>query len=163
MTVTALNGEQDYRERHASLENDFCQGKLLVQPTPSTRAALGLPAIAAQAQALQVGYRTLQTASPQGTFLHFTFDQLCLAPTSVMDYLTLCEQHQNWLVEKVPPLARVSPAAQQRFINVVDILYEKQCRLILITDCGLETLVADVELDDIQRTYSRLQQLAREA
>ncbi|MCP5934227.1 cell division protein ZapE, partial [Klebsiella pneumoniae] len=74
MTVTALNGEQDYRERHASLENDFCQGKLLVQPTPSTRAALGLPAIAAQAQALQVGYRTLQTASPQGTFLHFTFD-----------------------------------------------------------------------------------------
>lgn len=163
MTVTALNGEQDYRERHASLENDFCQGKLLVQPTPSTRATLGLPDIALQAQALQVGYRTLQTASRQGAFLHFTFDQLCLAPTSVMDYLTLCEQHQNWLVEKVPPLARVSPAAQQRFINVVDILYEKQCRLILITDCGLETLVADVELDDIQRTYSRLQQLAREA
>ncbi|MGG7990961.1 cell division protein ZapE [Klebsiella aerogenes] len=163
MTVTALNGEQDYRERHASLENDFCQGKLLVQPTPSTRAALGLPDIAPQAQALQVGYRTLQTASRQDAFLHFTFDQLCLAPTSVMDYLTLCEQHQNWLVEKVPPLARVSPAAQQRFINVVDILYEKQCRLILITDCGLETLVADVELDDIQRTYSRLQQLAREA
>lgn len=129
----------------------------------SSRAALGLPAIAPQAQALQVGYRTLHTASPQGTYLHFTFEQLCLAPTSVMDYLTLCEQHQNWLVENVPPLARVSPAAQQRFINVVDILYEKQCRLILITDCGLETLVADVELDDIQRTYSRLQQLAREA
>lgn len=163
MTIAALNGEQDYREQHASQENAFCHGKLLVQPTFSTRTALGLPEIAQDAQPLTVGYRTLQTASQLGAYLHFTFEQLCQAPTSVMDYLALCEAHQNWLVEGVPPLERVSPAAQQRFINVVDVLYEKRCRLILIAECGLEKLVAGVELDDIQRTYSRLLQLERGA
>ncbi|WEF30435.1 cell division protein ZapE [Klebsiella aerogenes] len=162
MTVAALNGDQDYRERHVSRENDFCHGKLLVQPTRHLRATLDLPEVAEHPQPLTVGYRTLHTASGNGAFLHFTFDQLCQAPTSVMDYLTLCEQHRNWLVEGVPALGAVSPAAQQRFINVVDVLYEKQCRLTLIADCVLEKVVEGVALDDIQRTYSRLLQLARE-
>lgn len=47
------------------------------------------------------------------------------------------------------------------FINVIDVLYEKQIRLLLVTRCDLETLVAGVELEDIQRTRSRLQQLPR--
>ncbi len=68
--------------------------------------------------------------------LHFTFTQLCQAATAVMDYLTLCESYAVWLLDEVPPLA-VGPAAQQRFINVIDVLYEKQIRLLL-----LETLVA---------------------
>ncbi|SQC41048.1 putative ATPase [Klebsiella pneumoniae] len=59
-----------------------------------------------------------------------------------MDYLTLCESYAVWLLDEVPPLATVGPAAQQRFINVIDVLYEKQIRLLLVTRCDLETLVA---------------------
>jgi cell division protein ZapE len=92
--------------------------------------------------------------------LHFTFAQLCQAATAVMDYLALSERYAVWLLDEVP-LATVGPAAQQRFINVIDVLYEKQIRLLLVTRCDLETLVAGVELEDIQRTRSRLQQLPR--
>ncbi len=78
-----------------------------------------------------------------------------------MDYLALSERYAVWLLDEVPPLATVGPAAQQRFINVIDVLYEKQIRLLLVTRCDPETLVAGVELEDIQRTRSRLQQLPR--
>ncbi|MDE4771625.1 MgtC/SapB family protein, partial [Klebsiella pneumoniae] len=41
--------------------------------------------------------------------------------TAVMDYLTLCESYAVWLLDEVPPLATEGPAAQQRFINVIDV------------------------------------------
>ncbi|MFK3703411.1 cell division protein ZapE [Klebsiella sp. NPDC088457] len=161
MTIAALNGEEDYRARHAPAESPFCQGWLLVQPSAQARRALDLPEPADRAQPLQVGYRTLHAASAPAHFLHFTFAQLCMAATSVMDYLALCERHERWLLDAVPPLRQAGPAAQQRFINLVDVLYEKQCRLIVVADCGLAELVADVGQEDIQRTYSRLLQLQR--
>ncbi len=77
-----------------------------------------------------------------------------------MDYLTLCESYAVWLLDEVPPLATVGPAAQQRFINVIDVLYEKQIRLLLVTRCDRRRWW-QVELEDIQRTRSRLQQLPR--
>ncbi|VEC78331.1 ATPase [Raoultella ornithinolytica] len=42
-----------------------------------------------------------------------------------------------------------------------NVLYEKQCQLIVVAACGLSELVADVEQEDIQRTYSRLLQLGK--
>lgn len=159
MTVVALDGEEDYRARHAPAESPFCQGLLLIQPSEHTRRRHALPEPDARALTLPVGYRTLEVASAPAAFLHFTFSQLCQGPTSVMDYLTLCESHSCWLLDAVPPLGHAGPAAQQRFINLVDVLYEKQCRLVLVSECGLPELVAGVEREDIQRTYSRLQQL----
>lgn len=161
MTIAALNGEEDYRARHAPAENPFCRGRFLVQPSAQTRQRIELPDPCVSAQPLQVGYRTLHAASAPAHFLHFTFNQLCMAATSVMDYLVLCERHERWLLDAVPPLRQAGPAAQQRFINLVDVLYEKQCQLIVVAACGLSELVADVEQEDIQRTYSRLLQLGK--
>ena len=162
LTVVALNGEEDYRERHLSQDNAFCSGRMWVNPNAQQRQLYDLPSLPGEPVSLTVGYRTLLAAAASPALLHFTFTQLCQAATAVMDYLTLCESYAVWLLDEVPPLATVGPAAQQRFINVIDVLYEKQIRLLLVTRCDLETLVAGVELEDIQRTRSRLQQLPRE-
>lgn len=161
LTVVALNGEEDYRERHLSQDNAFCSGRMWVNPNAQQRQLYDLPSLPGEPVSLTVGYRTLLAAAASPALLHFTFTQLCQAATAVMDYLTLCESYAVWLLDEVPPLATVGPAAQQRFINVIDVLYEKQIRLLLVTRCDLETLVAGVELEDIQRTRSRLQQLPR--
>ncbi|HFT1542068.1 TPA: cell division protein ZapE [Klebsiella quasipneumoniae subsp. similipneumoniae] len=161
LAVVALNGEEDYRERHLSQDNAFCSGRLWVNPGESQRQLYELPSLPAEPVPLEVGYRTLQAAAASPALLHFSFAQLCQAATAVMDYLALSERYAVWLLDEVPPLATVGPAAQQRFINVIDVLYEKQIRLLLVTRCDLETLVAGVELEDIQRTRSRLQQLPR--
>ncbi|HHC3194279.1 TPA: MgtC family protein [Klebsiella pneumoniae] len=161
LTVVALNGEEDYRERHLSQDNAFCSGRMWVNPNAQQRQLYDLPSLPGEPVSLTVGYRTLLAVAASPALLHFTFTQLCQAATAVMDYLTLCESYAVWLLDEVPPLATVGPAAQQRFINVIDVLYEKQIRLLLVTRCDLETLVAGVELEDIQRTRSRLQQLPR--
>lgn len=152
LTVVALNGEEDYRERHLSQDNAFCSGRMWVNPNAQQRQLYDLPSLPGEPVSLTVGYRTLLAAAASPALLHFTFTQLCQAATAVMDYLTLCESYAVWLLDEVPPLATVGPAAQQRFINVIDVLYEKQIRLLLVTRCDLETLVAGVELEDIQRT-----------
>lgn len=154
LTVVALNGEEDYRERHLSQDNAFCSGRMWVNPNAQQRQLYDLPSLPGEPVSLTVGYRTLLAAAASPALLHFTFTQLCQAATAVMDYLTLCESYAVWLLDEVPPLATVGPAAQQRFINVIDVLYEKQIRLLLVTRCDLETLVAGVELEDIQRTRS---------
>ncbi|WP_237172442.1 cell division protein ZapE [Pantoea alhagi] len=156
MEVIALTGEKDYRTLTHEAQGAFRYGGLLIAATQAQRQRLELPAPAEAPLPLKAGYRILETLSPAGAFLHFSFNALCAAPTAVMDYLQLCEQYPQWLVEDVPPLARVSPAIQQRFINVIDVLYDLQCRLFLTTNYPLATLTQGVELDDIQRTHSRL-------
>ncbi len=161
LAVVALNGEEDYRERHLSQDNAFCSGRRWVTPSAQQRQLYDLPSLPGEPVSLEVGYRTLQAVAASPDLLHFTFAQLCQSATAVMDYLALSERYAVWLLDEVPPLATVGPAAQQRFINVIDVLYEKQIRLLLVTCCDLQTLVAGVELEDIQRTWSRLQQLPR--
>ena len=156
MAVVALTGAQDYRRLSHAEHEAFSRGGLLISPTLAQRQRLGLPVAAAAPLPLTVGYRTLQTLSPAGTFLHFSFSALCEAPTAVMDYLQLCARYSQWLIDAVTPLACVSPAVQQRFINVIDVLYDHQCRLFLTTDAAPAALTQGVELDDIQRTASRL-------
>ena len=73
-----------------------------------------------------------------------------------MGYLPLSECYPQWLIEDLPPLAAVSPAVQQRCINVIDVLYDRQRRRFITTDRALPQLLQHVELDDIQRTASRL-------
>ncbi len=133
--MVALNGEEDYRERHLSQDNAFCSGRMWVNPNAQQRQLYDLQSLPGEPVSLTVGYRTLLAAAASPALLHFTFTQLFVRPPRpVMDYLTLCESYAVWLLDEVPPLATVGPAAQQRFINVIDVLYEKQIRLLLVTD-----------------------------
>lgn len=157
MTIMALNGPRDYR-RQSTGHGAFSEGAYLWPVNHARRQTYGLPE-ATEEVALQVGYRTLYAASAPGELLHFTFAALCEAPTALMDYLALCEKHERWFIDRVPPLAAASPAAQQRFINLIDVLYDQQRRLFIAASCPLAELVANVELDDIARTASRLSQL----
>lgn len=76
-----------------------------------------------------------------------------------MDYLTLCETYSCWLIDNVPRLSRVSPAAAQRFINLIDVLYDKQRQLFISSTYSVAEITDAVGLDDIGRTASRLAQL----
>lgn len=161
MRTVELSGDIDYRESRHTQKNAFCEGLLLIRPTDEDRMSYNLPRAVADKSSIKVGFHTLHLASESEIFLHFTFSELCQKPTAVMDYLDLSERFNAWLIDNVPPLKIVGAAAQQRFINIIDVLYEKQISVILTTDCELNELVDGVELSDIQRTLSRLKQLPR--
>ncbi|ELY2643077.1 cell division protein ZapE [Cronobacter sakazakii] len=158
MTIFALNGERDYRLEAGSDAGLFSKGAWLQPGTPDQRAAHGL-AVAHGEFAVTAGYHTFYAASPPDHLLHFTFAGICEAPTAVMDYLTLCETFSCWFIDDVPRLSRVSPAAAQRFINLIDVLYDKQRQLFISSTYSVAEITDAVALDDIGRTASRLAQL----
>ncbi|MCC3747176.1 cell division protein ZapE [Rouxiella badensis] len=159
LEVMALGGTQDYRQLGSNDLTPFCEGVFLCPGNDLQRRECGLPQPGIGRQSLNMGSRTLELLSAPGDFLHFSFEALCVAPTAVMDYLALCDRCDCWIIEGVPKLAGQSGATQQRFINVIDVLYERQCRLYLFSEYGLDEMTRDVEQEDIQRTRSRLSQL----
>jgi cell division protein ZapE len=122
------------------------------------RQALNLPEADAPAIALPVGPRHLSARHCAGRTVGFTFADLCDQPTAVMDYLELCRRFDHWVIDRLPDLADCSIAAQQRFINLVDVLYDQDKHLILLGHRSLrENLGGDAT--DLARTRSRLGQL----
>lgn len=159
MDVVALGGTLDYRTLGANKLTPFCEGAYLSPGSEAQRRDYALPQPVNTPRPLVVGHRSIKVLSAGDSGLHLTFNDLCAEPTAVMDYLALCEQYRCWIIESVPRLDTTSPAVQQRFINVIDVLYDQNCRLFLISDHALKEMTEGVQQEDIQRTRSRLQLL----
>lgn len=159
MQVMEVGGPHDYRSQaRTHVQQLFTQGHYVWPATPAQRQALNLPEPGAPAIALTVGTRHLPARYCEGRTIGFTFGDLCDHPTAVMDYLELCRRFDHWVIDELPSLAECSIAAQQRFINLVDVLYDQDKHLVLLGQRSLrESLGGDAI--DLARTRSRLGQL----
>ena len=159
MQVMEVGGPHDYRSQaRTHAQQVFTQGQYVWPATPAQRRAANVPATDAPAIALPVGTRHLPARYCEGRAVGFTFADLCDQPTAVMDYLELCRRFDRWIIDQLPNLADCSIAAQQRFINLVDVLYDQDKHLILLGQRSLrESLGGDAI--DLARTRSRLGQL----
>lgn len=159
MQVMEVGGPHDYRSQASThAQQLFTQGRYVWPDSTGQRQALSLPAFDAPAIALAVGTRHLPARYCKGRTVGFTFADLCDHPTAVMDYLELCRRFDRWIIDRLPNLADCSMAAQQRFINLVDVLYDQDKHLTLIGQRSLcESLGGDAI--DLARTRSRLGQL----
>ncbi|MBV4487650.1 cell division protein ZapE [Pseudomonas sp. SWRI153] len=159
MQVMEVGGAHDYRtlnRQHA--HQVFTQGHYVWPATPAQRKALNLPPPDAPALALAVGNRQLQARLCEGRRVGFTFNDLCEQPTAVIDYLQLCERFDQWIIDGLPQVGECPIAVQQRFINLIDVLYDQDKHLTL-----LGRLPPGQSLEgnavDLARTRSRLGQL----
>lgn len=160
MEVLEVGGEQDYRSQPGSgSQQRFVTGAYVLDPSAEQLAALGLDQNAAEVT-LEVGKRQLQAQLSEGRRVAFTFAQLCEAPTAVMDYLALCERYDQWVLSGLPRLAECSIAVQQRFINLVDVLYDRDKQLTVTSQYPLAEAL-EASAIDLMRSQSRLGQLGR--
>lgn len=88
----------------------------------------------------------------------FSFDDLCEQPTAVIDYLALAERYDRWIIDGLDDLAACSLAAQQRFVNLVDVLYDQDREVLVIGKQALDKSLGGA-IADLMRTRSRLGQL----
>ena len=157
MQVLEVAGATDYRSLpNGTSAQRFLTGRYVWPGDAGQRAALGLPP--ACAQVLQVNGRALKADYADENGVRFHFDTLCEGPTAVIDYLVLAAQYQTWTLEGLDDLEACSLAAQQRFINLIDVLYDHDRVLLLIGRRPLEHCL-NGGLPDLMRTRSRLGQL----
>lgn len=159
MQVMEVGGPHDYRSQaRTHAQQLFTQGQYIWPATLAQRQSLNLPERDAPAIQLPVGTRNLQARHCEGRTIGFTFGDLCDHPTAVMDYLELCRRFDHWFIDELPNLADCSIAAQQRFINLVDVLYDQDKHLILLGQQSLRDSLGGDAID-LARTRSRLGQL----
>ncbi|AZE56090.1 ATPase [Pseudomonas synxantha] len=159
MDVLEVSSHQDFRSLpQAHAQQRFTSGQYVWPGTPAQRESLGLPATDCPAQPLTVGTRQLLCRGQQAQTIVFTFNDLCEQLTAVMDYLLLCEAFDHWIIDGLPHLAECPIAVQQRFINLVDVLYDQDKRLTLIGHQPLDKCLEGQAID-LARTASRLRQL----
>lgn len=159
MQVMEVGGPHDYRSQVRNHSQQvFTQGQYVWPGTANQRQVLRLPPAEATSITLQVGTRQLQARYCAQRTVAFTFNDLCEQPTAVMDYLELCRRFDTWIVDGLPDLADCPIAIQQRFINLIDVLYDQDKRLVLLGQRALREHLGGDAID-LARTRSRLGQL----
>ena len=159
MHVMEVGGPHDYRSQASNHAHQvFTQGHYVWPAAATQRQALNLPPEGAPAMALPVGSRHIQARLCEGRRVAFSFNDLCEQPTAVMDYLELCRRFDQWIIDDLPELDERSIAAQQRFINLIDVLYDQDKHLTLLSRLPLRETLSGNAID-LARTRSRLGQL----
>lgn len=158
MQVQEVDGEQDYRTLPGSGQSKrFAQGHYVWPGNSGQREALGLPT-RSETYELPVGQRHIRIQEAREGYIRFTFEDLFEHPTAVVDYLTLCETYDDWTIEQLPLLDDCSIAVQQRFINLVDVIYDQDKRLTVTSAHPLDHALRGKAVD-LMRSESRLRQL----
>ena len=155
--VVELDAGIDHRAAgHGGARTGFCSGAWAIPGSPAQLAHLHLAAPEpGDRTRLTVAGRALWAASADGGVLHVRFDELCQRPTSVGDLLELTERYPTIVVAGVPLLASVDEHARRRFADLIDVAWDHDTRLVILTAHPIEQ-VLDAAITDRARTASRL-------
>lgn len=156
METFELTGPIDYRAVATDHSQGFAAGGWTETPP-------GPMPTADEATASHVRGRVFPVLAIREEELWISFHQLCERPTSTIEYLEWAREHPRWVVTDVPAFADADAQAQQRFINVVDVLADVGIPTTFVSEHTLpEFLAGTTTRPDAFRMVSRLQLLRPE-
>ena len=92
--------------------------------------------------------------------VRFNFNDLCNKNIGAEDYIKIADICKYVLIENLPNFNDNNSNQQQRFITLIDIIYEKKVNLIISSDSNLNKLTSANNLrEPFKRTLSRLYEL----
>ena len=90
----------------------------------------------------------------------FNFKDLCAKNIGAEDYIKIAEACNFIIIENIPNFNNDNSNQQQRFITLIDILYEKNIPLLVSSKSKLNSISSSINLRDVfKRTISRLHEL----
>ncbi len=90
----------------------------------------------------------------------FNFKDLCAKNIGAEDYIKIAEKCDLIIIENIPNFNNVNLNQQQRFITLIDIIYEKSIPLMITSESKLDSLSSSDNLkQSFKRTISRLYEL----
>ena len=159
--VLQVAGPVDHRVAgHGGARPGWSSGGWASPGSASQRSALGVPVPALGDRVrLTVGGRPLWAAAVQGKCVELEFGELCGGLTSVGDLLELVERWATVVLSGVPLLAGVPVDSRRRFADLVDVLWDRDVRLVVLAAGPPSQVLADAGVMDAERMVSRLQLL----
>jgi cell division protein ZapE len=104
--------------------------------------------------------RELNTVRRADGVIWFDFAVLCDGPRSQNDYIELAKCFHSILLSGVPLMDRLKEDQARRFINLVDVFYDHNVKLIISADASASDLYVGTRVAfEFQRTISRLQEM----
>ncbi len=90
----------------------------------------------------------------------FEFSELCDGPRSQNDYIELAKTFHSVLLSNIPVMDRLHEDQARRFINLVDVFYDHNVKLIISAQAQATELYAGKRVAfEFKRTISRLQEM----
>lgn len=109
---------------------------------------------------MRIEGRDLQYIRRADGVIWFTFAELCDGPRSQNDYIEVARCFHSVLLSDVPILDRLKEDQARRFINLVDVLYDHNVKLIISAEVPLDELyTGSRNAFEFERTASRLQEM----
>ena len=104
--------------------------------------------------------RDLRSIRRADGVIWFSFDELCDGPRSQADYIELAVCFHSILLSDIPVLDRLKEDQARRFINLVDVFYDHNVKLIISAAASPEGLYTGSRNEfEFKRTISRLQEM----
>jgi cell division protein ZapE len=113
-----------------------------------------------EAALLEVEKRQLPTVRLAATVAWFDFSVLCNMPRSQVDYLELSRRFHTILLSDVPKLTEEENNQVRYLINLIDILYDANVKLVMSAAVPIDEMYAEGMLSfEFNRTKSRLNEM----
>ena len=131
----------------AELDHLFSRLTGGARPKPATLTVQGHP-VEVPAQAMGVA--------------RFRFDDLCRKPLGAADYIAIARAYHTVLIDGIPELSQDQRNEAKRFINLIDVLYERHVKLFDSAAAEPDALYQaerGTELFEFARTASRLHEM----
>ena len=92
--------------------------------------------------------------------VRFTFDELCDKNLGTEDYLEIAKVSKFMVIDKIPKFDDINSNQQQRFITLIDIVYDKKIPIAVTAEKNLDEITSSKSLKEpFNRTISRLYEL----
>lgn len=109
---------------------------------------------------IEIEGRELGSIKRSDGVIWFTFEELCDGPRSQNDYIELARCFHSILVSEIPVLDRLKEDQARRFINLVDVFYDHNVKLIVSAQVPANEIYQGTRNEfEIKRTVSRLQEM----
>tara|TARA_B100001057_G_scaffold459975_1_gene510637 strand:+ start:973 stop:2019 length:1047 start_codon:yes stop_codon:yes gene_type:complete len=109
---------------------------------------------------LEVKGRKIEIKDYYAGVIKLNFDQLCNRNLGSEDYICISNNCTFLLIENLPDFNEDNSNQQQRFITLIDILYEKKIPLMITSFIDLKSIKSSNNLiEPFKRTVSRLYEL----
>ena len=106
--------------------------------------------------------RSLQTVHWADGIVWFEFSELCETARSQNDYIEIARCFHSVVLANVPVLSKYHEDAARRLINLVDILYEHNVKMIMSAEVSIDDLYQGAKKQvqfEFERTASRLHEM----